>query len=439
MALRYETERFIRCCDIPPKVECCDCPNGISTLWDVQNDLSGMYSQTYFGLKFAWGCTKYENPGVKRLEHTSGPLHPGQPSDIGDCSWFSESPQQAACCPLGCVASEGEPPPTSLAPLGIWMSCTISEEVPEIPALYQWWLDCACDDLWVGDSSEWGSLEDCLAYDTNCHCSNDEGAYSGDESSCNAIKAYYESLGISCGECEYREVYPAIPGTPRYVSHTAGLSGSGCACNRAYVLLNPDDPLCKDMLDSVDSSNLEPFDCEGCNTYVLIQYCFESLTEIPNPCPCGLSNICNGADLPCMDCGCGDGPNLFACYGYPATLTLCPAESINPPSSDSDCQADVLCCQEMEALSIEAQSIQASLVPPEDSLHFSFIGTSTNGYLKKDSDGIYRTVIHPIKLEVNRLEQTLNGKKLTMLSEEVFIGRGRIGSEHLGFWVEVMA
>ena len=435
--LRYETEQFIRCCDIPPKVQCCQCENGISSIWEIQDSLAGMYSNEISpGFKQAWGCERFANDGVRRLVHSLGPFYPGEPQRTGECHWTSVDPQPGRCCQFGCEETGGFGNDTSVYG---YMSCRVSAEVPEVPPVMGWWLDCACDDLWVGDSSEWGSLEDCLEFDTNCQCSNDEGAFSNTLDDCNYLKAYYEGMGITCGECEEREMIPGSPGYPAYVSHSAGIWGP-CGCGRSYVLLNPLDPLCKDMLDSVDSSNLQPFDCEGCNTYVLVQYVGTMVDGSPAPgYPCGLgaSHICNGADAGCTDCC--EGLGYYYCLGYPATLTLCPAESINPPSSDSDCNPDVLCCEEVLGQSVEAQSITAPPTPPEDSLHFSFLGTSTTGYLKKDVDGIYRGGDPPIKLEVNRIEQTLNGRKMTMFSDDPFIGHARIGGEQIYFTVEIMA
>lgn len=433
--LRYEEERFIRCCDVPPKIPCCQCEDGISSLWEIQESLEGMYSvELSPGIKQAWGCENFAHDGVRRVEHYLGPTYVGEPERTGECHWGSVEPQDGRCCQFGCEETGGIGNDTSVA---AYMSCYVVSEVPPTDPIYQWYLDCACGDLWCGDSSEWGSLEDCQEFDTNCHCCNDEGSYSNTEEECLALKSYYEGLGLTCGSCTYEEVTPGTPGYPAYVSHRAGLGGP-CGCGRTYVLLNPLDPMCKDMLDSVDSSNIEPFDCDGCNTYVLVQYIgmmVDGVTECPNyPCALGCVHICNGADLGCTDCC--EGWGYYYCLGYPATLTLCPAESIVPPSSDSDCNPDVLCCGDNPLEMAMAPVIAPARAIPDDAIHFEILGTSTTGYLQRDG-ATYKGGVPPIVLEVNKEARTLNGKPLSMLSDDLFWGRGRIGGEQVGFWIEV--
>ena len=448
LAVVRESE-FTRCCDRPPPVfDCCGCdgPNGESLMpetWEIQESLEGMYSvEISPGFKQAWGCEGFSSPGVRRLQHYAGPTYQGEPDRTGDCFWQSVHPEPGRCCQFGCTEEGGFGNATTVS---AYMGCYKIDAVPPVDPIFQWYLDCACGDLWCGDSSEWADSESCQEYDSNCHCCTEEGSYFSSEDECEYAKTYYEGLGLTCGECTYTEVTPGSPGYPAFVDHVAGLGGP-CGCNRQYVFLDPLNPRCKDMLGSVGgtSADLPEFDCDGCNTYHLVQYVgmmVDNVTPCPNyPCALGCVHICNGSDLACTDCC--EGWGYYYCLGYPATLTICPASTREGlPTGSASNACDVLCCTEDgEVLEeVKALALDDTEPAPAESVWWEVAGTVTGGYLTKDSEsGLYKGGIPPFFLSLDKDKKELNGKALKMLSDDVYWGTVFIGDK-AGWQITIMA
>lgn len=459
-------EGYIRCCDRPPLViDCCGCDGPeadklmpdtweivtephFSNSWITYYDLDGNLHELE-GWKFAWGCENFDDERVRRVKLYSGPALPFP--NYGNCYFQTETADVGIgkCCELGCpeedCATVGHGGPECYRKvLSCYMWCQKYAEIPPIDPLMEWHLDCGCDDLWVGDSSEWGSYEDCTTYDTNCHCSNDDGSWSGDESGCNAIKEYYESLGITCGECEYMEVpgFPGSPGWPAYVDRIAGFGGP-CGCGRGYRFLDPNNPACRTMIEDMGSSFIDfsEYQCNGCNTYVLYQYRPEGETN-----PHCLSCIVDGADSPCQCSGSEFGLALhgYGCCGQPATITVCPAsyrDGVEYGSFSKAC--DVLCCEEggeVDDVNMDMLSVAQPEMPaiPENSIFWQIEGTSSNGYLLQEEDGKYRGSYFPFRFEVDKEQKTFNGKSINMIDDNVFWGQIFIGGEK-GWQITVMA
>lgn len=449
--LHYHFEDFVRCCDRPPLIDCCGCDgpddeNLMPTIWEIQEAPHMYGAEMFAGWKTAWGCEEFDREDVRRLSLQHGPNNT-YPEPIGNCFWYTEPGHLGwgKCCELGCGEADcstvGHGGPECFRySITAFMGCYKYAEVVEIPDIHGWHLDCGCDELWCADS-EWGSYEDCIEFDAQefapCHCCDENGQNFATLGDCNAAKAYYESIGLTCGECEDIIMFPGTPGHPAYVSRVAGFSGP-CGCGRGYIFLNPDDYACATLLEDLSGadSDLPEYQCNGCNTYVLYKY---RPPGEDNP-EC-LSCIKDGADAGCQ-CGYdafGFYSFGYGCCGQPAVIELCPASTRDGLSDyGSDCNPDVLCCaEEAEEGMGMAPLAMAAPVIPENSLHFEFLGTSSAGYLIQGEDGKYRGGIPPLNLVVDREARTLNGKPLSMLSEEIFWGRARIGSDVVGFTIEV--
>ncbi|MFT3882449.1 MAG: hypothetical protein QM703_22705 [Gemmatales bacterium] len=455
--LHYHFEDFIRCCDRPPLIDCCGCngpddDNLMPTIWQIET-VPHMYGAVLFpgpligsptDWKFAHGCENFDDEDVRRVELYHGPYN-AYPEHRGNCFWgtLAENVGQGKCCELGCGEEDttfGHGGPETWHPaISSYMGCYMYDEVPPVDPIYYWYAE-GMTELYCADS-EW-SAEDCLLYDEQttgpCHACGDL-APMADEASCEATKAYLESLGYVVGDCYRAEADPGSPGWPAYVSHIAGFGGP-CGCSRSYIFLNPDDYACRTLLEDMSDtmgSDLPEFQCNDCNTYVLYKYRPEGETN-----PHCLSCLDNGAD---QGCQCGyDAWGFYSfgygCCGQPATITICPASYRDgySDSDASDCNPDVLCCKEIaeEGLGMAPMAL-AMAAPPANSLHFEFLGTSSTGYLIAGDDGKYRGGLPPISLVVDKQAKTLNGKPLSMLSEELFWGRARIGSDVVGFTIEV--
>jgi len=450
-------KEFTPCCDAPPGIDCCGCDdpdNLMSTIWVIQ-DAPGMYSPFVTGSstnKFVWGCEQFDLEDIRRLTLQHGP-HNIPPETQGNCIWYSIIKHAGMCCQFSCT----DPGPltttytengSAVAPgrftTGALLSCQKFAAVDPVPPTYMWHLDCADPDgLYCGDDSEW-SAADCKTYDTNCHACTPGGANYATQVDALADKAYLESLGYTCSDPTYIMTDPGSPGTPAYVSYGAGYYGA-CGCNRSYIFLNPNDPACATLIGDMSDSSESDFpewQCQGCNTFVLLQF---RPTGETNP-HCNTC-IVDGADGGCQTPGSefGLASAGYGCAGYPATITLCPADSVNYPddtdtNSDSEC-ADPLCCDKEPPGEVDAEFETLGVdevEPPENAIHWSIKNTSSQGYLLKDTDGLYKGGLFPFTFSVDKEAKTLNGKPIKMYGDDLFWGFIWLGGA-MGIPVEVMA
>lgn len=406
-------ESFVPCCTLPdktPPTNCCDCVSYTWEWWQItevdpyeeaicQGGLGGSFTfpltlgcalNTTSALRFLG-----PNPNLSGGESIWAPQSnrcgwiswPYVPTAWGGGAGVAPNSEYIGCCYLDLSGTQ------CVKPVGWSMGCARATTSVYTPPLTAWIGDCVeCQDLWCGDASEWGSLEDCETYDTNCHCCTDpEPVQFVTEQQC---------IDYPCNDCHEVILSPHVYIPPFPTAWYLSYFGP-CGCGKTYISTTSDHPLYAfyeptSGLDNLDACGnyyydsfgaldaTGPFDCTSGGRFVLMNFVQQPylMGDCSYPIhPCNQpTNIYNGYDPPCAkEC---NGYNFADCHpgcietGLYLEVKPIPSNRVLPHTNwfPTDDNANMLCCPSSDSSGVptDPEIIYQMTLAQGNTLHFQF-------------------------------------------------------------------